>query len=99
MVVGDFNHPVLKWADEISPKDGDHPSSKFMEAIRDSFLVQHVKKPTYFPNEQTPNVLDLVFTSKTRSTTRQKPSSVFTVWLKLYREEDAAWELLQLCKG
>ena len=53
LVVGDFNHPVLKWADEISPKDGDHPSSKFMEAVRDSFLVQRVKKPTHFPKEQT----------------------------------------------
>ena len=64
LVVGDFNHPVLKWADEISPKDSDHPSSNFMGAVRDSFLVQYVKKPTHFQHEQTPNVLDSVFTSE-----------------------------------
>ena len=34
-----------------------------MEAIRDSFLVQHVVKP-HFRGNQTANVLDLVFTNE-----------------------------------
>ena len=59
-VVGNFNPlvVVLKWADEISPKDCDHLSSKFIKAVRDSFPAQHVKK-------QTPNVLDISPVSKT----------------------------------
>lgn len=35
-----------------------------MEAVRDSFLIQHVNKPTHFRANQTPNVLDLVFTNE-----------------------------------
>ena len=64
LITGDFNFPELDWIEELSPKNPDHPASKFMEAIRDSFLTQHVKKPTHFRSAQTPNVLDLVFTSE-----------------------------------
>jgi hypothetical protein len=64
LIVGDFNHPELDWTDgSSSPRDENHPASLFMESVRDSFLVQHVTKPTHYRSKQTPNILDLVFTS------------------------------------
>ena len=63
LIVGDFNHPALDWTDGSSPRDENHPASLFMESVRDSFLVQHVTKPTHYRSKQTPNILDLVFTS------------------------------------
>ena len=55
---------MVNWLDGLSPRDVSHPASLFMEAFRDSFLVQHVKDPTHYRAEQTPNVLDLIFTSE-----------------------------------
>jgi hypothetical protein len=63
LIVGDFNHPELDWTDGSSPRDENHPASLFLESVRDSFLVQHVTKPTHYRSRQTPNILDLVFTS------------------------------------
>ena len=64
VVCGDFNYPDMDWPEGLSPRDDSPPASKFMDAVRDSFLVQHVRKPTHFRAEQTPNVLDLIFTSE-----------------------------------
>jgi hypothetical protein len=64
LIVGDFNHPEIDWADESSPRDGNHPASLFLESVRDSFLIQNITKPTHFRGKQTPNILDLVFTSE-----------------------------------
>ena len=44
----DFNYPDIDWFEGLSPKDDSHPASKFMDAVRDYFLVQHVRKPTPF---------------------------------------------------
>jgi hypothetical protein len=63
LIVGDFNHPELEWIDGSSPRDENHPAYLFMESVRDSFLVQHVTKPTHYRSKQIPNILDLVFTS------------------------------------
>ena len=46
LVCGDFNHPSLNWRDSTSPTDGNHPASLFMEAVRDSFLVQSPSRHT-----------------------------------------------------
>ena len=35
-----------------------------MEAVRDSFLVQHVTKPTHYRGDNTPNTLYLIFTNE-----------------------------------
>ena len=64
LVCGDFNHPSLNWRDSTSPTDGNHPASLFMEAVRDSFLVQHVTEPTHYRGDNTPNTLDLIFTNE-----------------------------------
>jgi hypothetical protein len=64
LIVGDFNHPEIDWADEYSPRDGNHPASLFLESVRDSCLIQNITKPNHFRGKQTPNILDLVFTSE-----------------------------------
>ena len=64
LIMGDFNHPEIDWQNEITPQDPNHKASKFMEAIRDSFLHQHVSSPTHIRGEQTPHVLDLILTSE-----------------------------------
>ena len=64
LVCGDFNHPSLNWRDSTSPTDVNHPASLFMEAVRDSFLVQHVTEPTHYRGDNTPNTLDLIFTNE-----------------------------------
>ena len=38
-----------------------HISTLFLEKVRDTYLHQHVKKPTGFRGEDTPNELDLIF--------------------------------------
>jgi exonuclease III len=64
LIMGDFNHPELDWLNTTSPMDHNHRASRFMEANRDSFLYQHVNKPTHIRGDQTPNILDLVFSSE-----------------------------------
>ena len=64
LIMGDFNHPEINWIEETTPTSSRHKASEFMEAVRDSFLIQHVKQPTHFRGDQTPNLLDLVFTSE-----------------------------------
>ena len=64
LVMGDFNHPEINWSEETTPPNRHHKATEFMEGVRDSFLVQHVKKPTHFRGDQTPNLLDLIFTSE-----------------------------------
>ena len=41
-----------------------HPASLLVEAVRDSFLVQHVTEPTHYRGDNTPNTLDLIFTNE-----------------------------------
>jgi hypothetical protein len=64
LICGDLNYLDIDWLEGFLPRDGGHPASKFMEAVKDLFLVQHIKKPTHNKAEQTPHVLDLNFTSE-----------------------------------
>ncbi len=64
VIVGDFNYPEVDWVNSTCHKDEDHPASIFLEAVRDGLLIQHVKEPTRWRMNQTPNTLDLVFTNK-----------------------------------
>ena len=64
LVFGDLNHPSINWLDNISPPDGNHPASLFMDSARDAFLTQHVTEPTHYRGNNTPNTLDLIFTNE-----------------------------------
>jgi hypothetical protein len=62
--MGDFNFKEINWVDQNTSVGTIHISSKFLEVVRDSFLFQHVKQPTRYRNENTPSLLDLVFTNE-----------------------------------
>jgi exonuclease III len=64
LIMGDFNYPEIDWLEESTPPDVRQRATQFMEAVRDSFMVQHVKDPTHYRGNQTPNLLDLVFTNE-----------------------------------
>ena len=64
LMVGDFNFPQIDWDVEASQAPDSHCSHSFLEAIRDHFLFQHVKCPICYRPEETPNVLDLIFTNE-----------------------------------
>ena len=64
LLMGDFNHPELNWAEGSSPQDDKHKATLFMEAVRDAFLYQHVTEPTHHRGNQQANVLDLVLTNE-----------------------------------
>lgn len=62
--MGDFNYKEINWETTTTTASIDHQSSKFIEKIMDNFLYQHVNKPTRYRGEETPNILDLVFTNE-----------------------------------
>ena len=64
LVMGDFNHKFIDWSNLSTSCSENHTSFKFLEAVKDSFLHQHVLKPTHHRGEQTANILDLIFTNE-----------------------------------
>ena len=60
LVVGDFNRKGIDWRSMSSSCPSDN---KFIEAIRDSYLLQQVEVPTRGRGENIPSLLDLIFTS------------------------------------
>jgi endonuclease/exonuclease/phosphatase family metal-dependent hydrolase len=63
LVMGDFNFPTIDWTNNSCPHREQHPASKFLEQIQDFFWAQHVTKPSHRRGDQTPHMLDLVFSS------------------------------------
>ena len=63
IINGDFNHPEINWEHMISTKNDNHKSSKFLEAVMDSFLFQHVDQPTHYRSDQQPTLIDLILTA------------------------------------
>ena len=64
LIGGDFNQPDIDWANETAPTSQSHPASIFMEFVRDSFLFQHVMQPTHYRAQQTPTLIDLLFSNE-----------------------------------
>ena len=65
LLVGDFNLNKIKWTPdpELHTTTEDSPEYKFVECIRDTFLVQHITKPTRYREGNTPTCDDLLFSS------------------------------------
>ena len=63
VIMGDFNFRDINWNHWISEAPEEHISHGFIEADRDSFLYQHVNFNTRFRDNQSPSLLDLVFSS------------------------------------
>ena len=62
--MGDFNFKEINWKDQCTSVGATHIASKFLEVVRDSYLYQHVKQPTRYRSDNTPSVLDLIFTNE-----------------------------------
>ena len=63
VVMGDFNYWDIDWEHWLSETSEDHRSHRFIEAVRESFLYQHVYFNIRFRDNQRPSMLDLVFSS------------------------------------
>ena len=66
MMVGDFNHPTISWEPEphiLQDHAPGHPDLQFVECLHDSFLYQHIDKPTRYRFNQEPTIDDLILTS------------------------------------
>ena len=64
-IVGDFNYKAINWISWTTKHGDDSHEANFIEAVRDSFLYQHVEKPTRRRGANEPSVLDLVLSNET----------------------------------
>ena len=64
LVTGDFNLPQINWATSFCSAPESHHAHKFLVAIHDCLLFQHVTQPTRFRDGVAPSLLDLVITNE-----------------------------------
>ncbi len=64
LICGDLHYPEINWNNFTSNKSDEHKSSKFLDAIQDSFLFQQVDKPTHFRANEEPTLIDLILTNE-----------------------------------
>ena len=63
-IVGDFNYNKINWSNWSSPCSPDSKEELFLEALRDSFLYQHVLEPTRCRGTDEPSTIDLIITNE-----------------------------------
>ena len=64
IITGDFNFPGIDWVNESTNHiSEDNIENKFLNCIQSNFLFQHVDQPTHSRSEQTPTLIDLVFSN------------------------------------
>ena len=65
LLMGDFNYPQINWESwDTTSQNPQEASYKFIEAVRDAYLFQHVKKPTRARRMDAPHILDLIMTNE-----------------------------------
>ena len=65
LCMGDFNLPGIDWKSWTTMStDTNSFENKFIEAVRDSFLFQHIVEPTRCRGRDTPHTLDLILTNE-----------------------------------
>ena len=81
LILGDFNYPTKNWATLGTLHNKQNCATKFLTVTRNCFLHQHVNNPTHVRPNQTPTLIDLIFTSDDHAITtchfvtiRQTPS-------------------------
>ena len=63
LILGDFNYPTINWATLGTPHNKENCATKFLTVTQNCFLHQHVNNPTHVRPNQTPTLIDLIFTS------------------------------------
>eukprot|EP00111_Clytia_hemisphaerica_P009143 TCONS_00026859-protein len=61
---GDFSYKKIDWVHWSSPCEEDSDEEKFLHALRDCFLYQHVLEPTRRRGTDKPSILDLILTGE-----------------------------------
>ena len=64
LILGDFNFREIDWTSQTKSTSENHITTRFLEAVRDSFLIQHVCESTRFRATDVPSLIDLVFTNE-----------------------------------
>ena len=64
MLLGDFNLREINWDTETSNVNENHLDTKFLEAVRDNYLFQHLKQVTRIRENQQGSLLDLILTNE-----------------------------------
>jgi hypothetical protein len=62
LIFGDLNFRGIDWLNNFCTRGEDTCDFKFLEAVRDAYLHQHVTIPTRGRGSDTPSLIDLVFT-------------------------------------
>ena len=60
--MGGTNFPSINWDDCSTTKDKESKEFKFLEAVRDALLTQHIDEPTRITVGDKPSLLDIVLT-------------------------------------
>ena len=63
LICGDFNYKAISWSNFSGTGNNCH-IEPFLDTIDDLFLFQHINEPTRYREEETPSLLDLVFTNE-----------------------------------
>ena len=64
LITGDFNFKEIDWGSQTTSTGEEHIATHFLEIVRDSYLIQHVKEATRHRGTDRPSTLDLVFTNE-----------------------------------
>ena len=63
-LVGDFNFKDINWSTWSTKHGEESKEFKFIEAVRNCFLFQHIDKPTRVRGDDEPSLLDLLLTNE-----------------------------------
>ena len=62
LICGDFNYSNIDWENIYDLTSNNSTVQLFVDTVQDLFMFQHISEPTRYRGEETPNLLDLVFT-------------------------------------
>ena len=64
LVCGDFNYGNIDWENHSQLAPVNVHVQQFLDTLNDLFWIQHVTEPTRYRLDQSPHILDLVFTNE-----------------------------------
>ena len=64
LIAGDFNLPQIDWSVAYCDAPDSHHSHKFLNAVHDCLLFQHIHCPTRYRDGGAPSLLELVLTNE-----------------------------------
>ena len=64
VILGDFNLKNIDWNLNSTKSNTKQIEHRFIECIKDLYLTQHIKEPTRYRKDNTPSILDLIFSNE-----------------------------------